>query len=157
MTSLLSYLLTMFAVLYWMFRVAVSLAYTLSWDFGFQPINPQMEIIILFATLPCLLLVIKRNLIGATLYLGMYGAYFGTELYNIIMGIVNNGQAELMNYANALVIFIGVMIPLITFFDILFNKNRSAGKRDKKTDWFYGNEKFDREFDERADRNQYRS
>ena len=26
----------------------------------------------------------------------------------------------------------------------------------KKTDWFYKNEKFDREIDERADRNKYR-
>lgn len=156
MTSLLSYLLTIFAVLYWIFRVVVALAHTLSLNFAFQPINPQLEIVILFATLPCLLLIIKRNLIGATLYLGMYGAYFGTELFNIVMNILD-GQAELMNYAQALVIFIGVMIPLITFFDILFNKNRTSGKGDKKTDWFYSNDKFDREFDERADRNQYRT
>ena len=28
--------------------------------------------------------------------------------------------------------------------------------KDKKTDWFYKNEQFDRKFDERADRNEYK-
>ena len=117
MASLFSYLLTIFAVFFWIFRVIVSLAYSLSWDFAFQPINPQLEIVVLFATLPCLFLVVKRNLIGATVYLGMYVAYF----------------------------------------DILLNKDRTAGRKYKKTDWFYTNKDYDREFDERADRNQYRT
>lgn len=156
MASLFSYLLTIFAVFFWIFRVIVSLAYSLSWDFAFQPINPQLEIVVLFATLPCLFLVVKRNLIGATVYLGMYVAYFGTELFNIITGIVN-GQNGIGNFMNALVIFIGILIPLLLFFDILLNKDRTAGRKDKKTDWFYTNKDYDREFDERADRNQYRT
>ena len=50
---------------------------------------------------------------------------------------------------------IGIIIPLLTFFDILLNKHRTAGKNVKKEDWFYANEEYDRKFDERADRNQY--
>ena len=29
-------------------------------------------------------------------------------------------------------------------------------KNKRKTDWFYKNEQFDRQFDDRADRNQYK-
>ena len=39
---------------------------------------------------------------------------------------------------------------------VLLDKNRKAHPVDKKTDWFYKNEKFDRQFDERADRNEYK-
>ena len=50
----------------------------------------------------------------------------------------------------------GIIIPLLIFFDILLNKNRTIGTGAKKEDWFYANEEYDRKFDERADRNQYR-
>lgn len=45
---------------------------------------------------------------------------------------------------------------MLTFLDILVNKNRNLGSGTKKADWFYKNEDYDRKFDERADRNQYR-
>ena len=48
------------------------------------------------------------------------------------------------------------LITFDRFLDILVNKNRSLGKDNKSGDWFYKNEAFDREFDERADRNQYK-
>ena len=53
--------------------------------------------------------------------------------------------------------FIGVILPLISLLDIALNKNRYGSGEDKKTVWFYGNKEFDREFDERADRNNYRT
>ena len=39
----------------------------------------------------------------------------------------------------------------------LFDKNRKANPKDKKTDWFYNNKDFDREKDDRADTNNYRT
>jgi len=41
-------------------------------------------------------------------------------------------------------------------FDLLFDKNRKEHPVDKKTDWFYKNENFDRKLDERADKNHYK-
>ena len=38
----------------------------------------------------------------------------------------------------------------------MFNKNRKGSTKDNKTDWFYATDKDEREFDERADRNQYK-
>ena len=155
MTSLFSYMLTFFGVAFWFFRVIVTLLYQLDREFFATPINVTFEIIVLFSTLPCILLVIKRNIVGAAAYLGIYATYFGTTLYEAIIGAQATGL-NIANSANMLCTIIGVIIPTLTFLDILFNKNRSMGKDNKKGDWFYKNENFDREFDERADRNQYR-
>ena len=42
-------------------------------------------------------------------------------------------------------------------FDLIIDKSRKANPKDKKTDWFYKNEQFDRKLDERADKNNYRT
>lgn len=155
MTSLFSYLLTFFGIVYWFFRAIATLLYQLEVEFFAQPINVSAEIAVLFATLPCLILVVKRNIVGAAAYLGLYAAYFGTALYEAVLGAQATGL-NLVNSSNMLLIVIGVIIPLLTFLDILFNKHRTLGKGTSKGDWFYKNENFDREFDERADRNQYK-
>ena len=41
--------------------------------------------------------------------------------------------------------------------DVNVNKDKKDNPKDKKTDWFYKNEQFDREKDERADKNNYRT
>ena len=55
-----------------------------------------------------------------------------------------------------LVMFVGIIIALLNFIDVLFNKNRKGSTKDNKTDWFYGTHNYEREYDERADRNQYK-
>ena len=155
MTTLFSYLLTFLAIIFWCFRVVTTLLYELDVDFFSVPLNETLEIIVLFASLPCLMLVIKRNIVGAAAYFGIYGAYFGTALYNQVMGIHEEG-ITVVNASDSLLLFCGVVIALLTFLDILLNKHRGNFGADSKTKWFYNNEKFDREFDERADRNQYK-
>lgn len=53
---------------------------------------------------------------------------------------------------------IGILISFSNMISLLTNKNRAntSGKKIKKTDWFYKNEQFDRQMDERADKNNYR-
>ena len=126
--------------------------YELDIEFFSVPLNETIEIIVLFATLPCLLLVIKRNIVGAAAYFGIYGAYFGTALYNQINGIQSDGLT-VVTASDSLMLFIGILIALFTFLDILLNKHRGNFGVDSKTRWFYNN---DRDFDERADRNQYK-
>lgn len=155
MLSIFSYLITVFGIFFWIFRVIVSLMYSMSLDFFCQPINANIEIAILFATIPCMLFIIKRSIIWATIYLGIYAAYFGNALYEAILSIQENGIG-VVNTSNLIIVSLGVIIPLLTFLDILLNKNRRGHGGDKQTDWFYKNEQFDREFDERSDRNQYR-
>lgn len=152
-----SYLLTFMGVLFWIFRAIATLMFQLDREFFAQPLNVNMEIAVLFLTLPCLILVIKRNIIGAALYLAIYITYFGSVLFEAINNATVTGF-NLINSADMLCTFIGVIIPVLTFIDILFNKNRNAGggSAAKKTDWYYKNKDYDREFDERADRNQYK-
>ena len=155
MTSLFSYLLTFLAIIFWAFRAIATLLYQLEVDFFTKPLNETYEIIVLFATLPCLILVVKRNIVGAAAYLGLYVAYFGNAIYKTLMGAQEFGFT-IANSTDMLITTFGVLVALLTFFDVLFNKHRTLGKGTKKGDWFYTNEAFDREFDERADRNQYK-
>ena len=155
MVSLFSYLITFLAVLFWMFRVVVTVMFDWGKEFFAVPLNETAEIAVIFATLPCIILIIRRNIVGAAAYLGIYVAYFGTALYESIMGI-NESGFTIASASNMISIIIGLVIALLVFIDVLFNKNRSLGKANKKADWIYDNKDFDREIDERADINQYR-
>lgn len=155
MTGVFSYLITMFAGMFWLLRIVVAFTYSLAIDFPIVPLNFATEIILLFLTLVCMIFIIKRNIIGALVYFVAYGLYFGTDFYNGIMNIIN-GQTVISDYLSLFVSFIGVIIPLLIVLDIFLNKDRTGVARDKKTDWFYKNKEYDRKFDDRADRNQYK-
>lgn len=155
MTSMFSYLITMFGGLFWLLRLVIALADTMSWNFPIQPLNFTVEIILLFVTLICMIFIVKRNIIGALVYFLAYGFYFGTDIYNEVMNIIN-GQPIVSDYLTLFVSFIGVIIPFLTVMDIFLNKDRTGTGKDKKTDWFYKNKDYDRQYDERADRNQYK-
>ena len=62
--SLFSYLITIFSVVFWFFRSIVCLMASMQMDFVCQPMNLNIEIGLLFATLPCMILIFKRNIIG---------------------------------------------------------------------------------------------
>ena len=153
MSGLFSFLLLFMAIIFWIFRVIVCLFATMQLEFFTVPYNSTFEIIMLFISVGCFVLIIKRNLLGAAIYLGMAIAYFGSSLYEkFLAGVgmnVTNGPEILLEG-------IGLALPLFIFLDILFNKNKVNFGLARKTDWFFGNEQFDRKYDERADRNQYK-
>ena len=67
------------------------------------------------------------------------------------------GLVDITIYLNGFIALLGVALPIAVLLDLLLDKNRKAHPKDKKTDWFYKNEKFDRKLDERADKNNYRT
>ena len=154
-----TWILVMFMVMFWIFRVMVALAAKLKWDIGrILPLNQQMEVILLFVVLVCIILVIKRKLIGGLLYLLAYGLYFGVDIVNNVQNIFTALETVDINlYINLFMSLIGVILPVAVMLDLLMDKNRKLHPKDKKTDWFYANEKFDRQLDERADKNNYRT
>ena len=86
-----TYLLVMFMIVFWIIRIIVTLASQLGKDFmGMIPINETFEIAILFATLLCLILIVKRKLVGAILYLVMHAIYFGGDITNKLSIMANN-------------------------------------------------------------------
>ena len=50
-----------------------------------------------------------------------------------------------------------MIIPIAVLFDLLADSNRKAHPVNKKTDWFYKNDNYDRKLDDRADKNNYRT
>ena len=155
-----TWMLVMFMIMFWVFRIIVALGVELNWDLGgIEPLNQQMEIILLFVTLVSLLLVVKRKIIGGLLYLLSYGMYFGIDLVNNAQNLLTamETQTDVNTYINLFMSLIGMIIPIAVMLDLLMDKGRRNHPKDKKTDWFYNNEQFDRKMDDRADKNNYRT
>ena len=157
-----TWMLVMFMAMFWLLRIVVAVTYELGIEFGgIEPLNQTMEIILLFVVFVCMLLIIKRKIIGALIYLLAYGMYFGSTLVTGITALTNTTAEITMTsmgiYLNTFISLLGIGIPIAVLFDLLLDKNRKANPKDKKTDWFYNNEKFDRKMDERADKNNYRT
>ena len=155
-----TWMLVMFMVLFWLLRVVIALAYELKWNFaGLVPLNQSMEIALLFVFLLCLILIVKRKMIGALLYLLTYGMYFGTNVTSNIQTILDvaNGTTDISQYLNLFMSVIGIILPIAVLLDLLWDRERKENPKDKKTDWFYKNQKFDRKMDERADKNTYKN
>lgn len=157
-----TWMLVMFMAMFWVFRIIVAFTYELGADFGgIEPFNQTVEIILLFVVLVCMILIVKRKIVGALIYLLAYGMYFGTNLVTGISTIATANPdvsiSEMELYLNTFVSLIGIVIPVAILFDLLLDKNRKANPKDKKTDWFYKNEQFDRKLDDRADKNNYRT
>ena len=154
MKKMSSWLLTIFIIMFWIFRVIVAFTYNMGIDFAIKPLNFNIEMILLFITFFAILLILKRKLLGGIIYVISNIYYFGSYAY----GFVSASSTEMdmdavMNIfiaAVALVLSIGILI------DLALNQDRHEGKDDKNTYWFYKNEKFDRKLDERADKNQYK-
>ena len=153
-------LLVMFVAMFWVFRLIVAFMHEIGQDLGgIVPFNQQMEIILLFVVLLCMILIVKRKIVGALIYLVAYGLYFGTNLMSGITTLFNQGDSiiDITLYTTMFISLLGVALPIAVLLDLLLDKNRKAHPKDKKTDWFYKNEKFDRQLDERADKNNYRT
>jgi len=143
----------MSAVAFWIFRVAIILCEKMEVTLPVSSYNSMIEIPILFISVICLVLIIKKNFIGSLVYFIMYAGYFSMDIIN---NIGKMGDTNVSYILNVLVAFIGIVIALVNMIYILVSTNKKSDKSMKKTDWFYQNKKFDRELDERADKNNYR-
>ena len=66
MKNLSTYLVVMFMIMYWIFRVVLAVTNTVGVDLGITIPNYNMEIALLFITIVSIVLVIKRNIIGGS-------------------------------------------------------------------------------------------
>ena len=161
MSNFSTWLLAIFMVMFWIFRAIVALCTQYSIDFmGLTTYNFNWEVIIAFATLLCIILVVKRKLAGSLLYLLLYGVYFGEHFVsNIILLLQGQSNFDVAFYMNLLADFIAILLAIFVLLDMLVDKGRKANPKDRKTDWYYKNEKYDEELkarDKRDDNNEYR-
>ena len=153
-----TYLLVVFMMLFWVLRIVITLASQLGKSFmGVVPMNETFEIAILFLTLLCVVLIVKRKMIGSLLYLTIHAIYFGGDVTNKLNILARNETLTLTQSTEFMYSLIGIILPLAVLLDLLLDKNRKMNPKDEKTDWFYKNEQFDRKLDDRADKNNYRT
>jgi len=157
MKKLSTYLLIIFMIMFWAFRVVVSLGNSIGQDMGFPIEDMTVEIVLLFIDIVLVLLVIKRKMIGALGFLLVNIWYFGPKLLNSLMVMASGEAIDMYTINGALEGFIAVVLAVAILLDMLFDRNRKNNPKDKKTDWFYKGEQYDREIDERADKNNYRT
>ncbi len=153
-----TYLIVIFMVMFWVFRIIVTLASQFGDSFmGVVPMNITFEIAILFAFLLCVVLIVKRKMLGGLIYLVLHAIYFGGDI-TIKLNMITKGETlSLSQNTEMMFSIIGIILPMAVLIDLLLDKNRKLNPKDKKTDWFYQNEQFDRKLDERADKNNYRT
>ena len=145
-------------MLFWVLRIVITLASQLGKSFmGIVPMNETFEIAILFLTLLCVVLIVKRKMIGSLLYLTIHAIYFGGDVTNKLNILARNETLTLAQSTEFMYSLIGIILPLAVLLDLLLDKNRKMNPKDEKTDWFYKNEQFDRKLDDRADKNNYRT
>ena len=155
MKSFSSWMIAMFMVMFWGFRVAVAFQGQYGKDFGgFIAFNLNLEVILLFVAILCMILFLRRILVGGIIYLGAYGFYFGSY---ILPNLLSGEPMTIDVMQNVAVSGLGIIIAFCAFFDLIVAKVRKKDPKDKKTDWFFQNEQYDRKFDERADKNEYRN
>ncbi len=163
MKKLSTWLLVAFMVMFWAFRVVIAVGYELKMDIaGIVPFNQTAEIALLFIALIAMILIVKRKVLGAVIYLASYIMYFGATAFQGITGTMATdmaitGSTSVTSGISVMIAVIGIVLPIAVTLDIILDKGRQVNPTDKKTDWFYKEEKFDRELDERADKNNYRT
>ena len=161
MANFSTWLIAMFMVMFWIFRAIVALCTQFSIDLlGIVAYNFNWEVIIAFLTLLCILLVVKRKMIGSLLYLMLYGVYFGEHAITNIITLAKGKATFNVSFSlNLFVDVIAIVLALFALLDMLVDKGRKANPRDGKTDWYFKNQKYDEELkarDQREDKNEYK-
>lgn len=150
------YLIIMFMVMLLIFRFIVLFTTVLAIDFPIVSPNETIEIAIIFITLLCIILFTKTKLIGGILYLVTSFIYYGFEFVKLFPSIMNGAMSQ-DSAIQAIVLIIELAIPIFAFFILLYDKKQEINPTDKKTDFFYKGDKYDRKYDDRADKNNYRT
>jgi hypothetical protein len=154
MRTLANWLTVMFMGMYWIFRIAVAYMAATGREFIVTPINQTTEVVLLFITFICMIMVVKRQKWGGLIYLATYSLYFGVDIYQNLIPLVNGTMITANISTNLVSSVIAIIIAIVTMINLLAdNVKRTA---DVKTDWFYGNKDTDRKLDDRADKNNYR-
>ena len=151
-----SWLIAMFAFMFWAFRLIGTTLYSIGNEFMFVPTNMAMEVALLFITFICICFMVKRKLLAAVIYLIAHFIYYGPVFAQHFMQLIQN-TLPIELYMSTLFELFALGLALAALFDVLLDKNRKAHPTDKKTDWFYKNKDYDRKLDDRADKNNYRT
>lgn len=161
MANFSTYLIVIFMVIFWLFRALIAVCTQFSIDvLGIISYDFNMEVIISFIILICIILVVKRKLIGSIAYLAVYGLYFGQHFINNILLIIQEQSNISIDISlNLIVDLVAIILGVFTVLDTLVDKARKSNPIDRETDWYFKNKKYDEELkarDKREDKNEYK-
>ena len=161
MANFSTWMIALFMIAFWLFRAFITVCTQFSIDvLGIVAYDFNVEVIITFITLACILLVVKRKIIGALIYLAIYGVYFGEHLINNVLPIIQGQSSLNMDMSlNLIIDMVAIILAIFAVADTLLDKSRKANPIDKNTDWYFKNEKYDEELkarDKREDSNHYK-
>ena len=154
MRTMANYLIIMLTVVLFIFRLIVVITATMGIEFMIQPINVNYDLALLFIMIICIILMSKNKLSGAVILSIASIAYYGPTLLGQITGLSTG--VNINSALEAVVSLACVIIPIFAFFIIAFAKEQEKRPVDKKTDFFYKGDTYDRKYDDRADKNNYR-
>lgn len=156
MKTMANYLIIMLSVMLFIFRLIVVFTTIMGIEFVVTSLNVNLEIGLLFVMLICIILISRNKLSGAVILTVASIAYYGADILQKFTYISQNSVS--IDMAMELIIsVICVIIPIFAFFIIAFAKEQEKRPVDKKTDFFYKTDRYDRKYDERADKNNYRT
>lgn len=156
MRTMANYLIIMLSILLFIFRLVVVFTFTMGIEFAVTPLNVNLEMGLLLIMIISIILMSKNKLLGPIILVVSSIAYYGPDLFIKLTSLSTNVMS--INTAIQLTAsVIGITIPIFAFFIIAFAKEQEKRPVDKKTDFFYKNEAYDRKYDDRADKNNYRT
>ena len=156
MRTMANYLIIMLTIILFVFRLVVVFTTSMEMDFMVKSINVDYEIALLFVMLLSIILMTKNKLLGPTILVIASLLYYGPSLLSQI-SLISTTAISVETATQLIISLICVIIPIFAFFIIAFAKEQEKRPVDKKTDFFYKNEAYDRKYDDRADRNNYRT
>ena len=155
MKELSSWLITILLFINWFLRLfgAINSVTPMVDDFFVSPSNQVVEVILLFGFLILIPFIFKRKIWAALILFGGYVYYLGGDL---VSKISQMSTLNLTQQSGLIFDVIGIVLSLFAVIDILLDIKRTKNPVDKKTDWYYKGDQYDRKLDDRADKNNYR-
>ena len=149
------YLILLFSGMLFIFRMIVVITTVLGIKYSVVSLNVPLELGLLVLMLISIMLMVKTKLIGATIFLVSSLVYYVPDLIYSLKNL-NEVTSTMEGNVQLVATVIGILIPLFAFFITLMAKKQQVHPTDKKTDFFYKGKQYDRKYDERADKNNYR-
>lgn len=156
MKTMSNYLILMFSVMLFIFRLIVVFTAVLGIEFMVQPISIPYEMILLFIMIVSIILMSKNKLSGAIILIIASVAYYGPSILQVVQQMSQTTLSQ-ETILQLLVSVVCIIVPVFAFFIIALAKEQEKRPVDKKTDFFYKTDKYDIQYDERADKNNYRT
>ena len=156
MKTMANYLIIMLTIMLFIFRLIVVFTTTMGIEFMVTSINVDFEMILLVVMLISIILIVKNKILGPIVLVISSLVYYGPDLISKLTYLSSN-SISVDTATQMIVSVICIIIPVFAFFIIAFAKEQEKRPVNKKTDFFYNNDAYDRKYDERADKNNYRT